>query len=88
MNYLEEFPNIELDDLTDNSVFKEFPGNRSDELSVKIGISSRDTQSSHFPGTATCISIRVEIQWLLVEVVDHTYLRSSFITILLALVHL
>ena len=31
-NYLEEFPNIELDDLTDNSVFKEFPGNGFDEL--------------------------------------------------------
>ena len=74
MNYLEEFPNIELDDLTDNSVFKEFPGNRSDELSVKIGISSRDPQSSHFPGTAPCISNRVEIQWLLVEAFDDMYL--------------
>ena len=87
-NYLEEFPNIELDDLTDNSVFKELPGNGFDELSVKIGISSRDYQSSHFPSTAPCISIGIEIQWLLVEVVDHTYLRSPFITILLALVHL
>ena len=70
-NYLEEFPSIELDDLTDNSVFKEFPGNGSD---VKIGISSRDFQSSHFPSTAPCISIRVDIRWLLVEVVDHMYL--------------
>ena len=41
-NYLEEFPNIELDDLTDNSVVEEFPGNGSDELSLKIGISSKD----------------------------------------------
>ena len=56
-NYLEEFPSIELDDLTDNSVFKEFPGNGSD---VKIGISSRDFQSSHFPSTAPCISIRID----------------------------
>ena len=31
-NYLEEFPNIRLDHLTDNSVFKEFPGNGFDEL--------------------------------------------------------
>ena len=74
MNYLEEFPNIELDDLTDNSVVEELSGNGSTDLSVKIGISSRDPQSSHFPGTATCISIRVEIQWLLVEAFDDMYL--------------
>ena len=42
MNYLEEFPNIELDDLTDNSVVEELSGNGSTDLSVKIGISSRD----------------------------------------------
>ena len=41
-NYLEEFPNIELDDLTDNSVVEELSGNGSTDLSVKIGISSRD----------------------------------------------